>query len=90
MNVQTGEVLAATSLPDFNPHAPSGDANSPEMFNRLTLGMYELGSTFKIFTTAALLKKPRIFFKKIRHTQPLKIAAIRFMTITLKKTVICA
>ncbi|HRK97152.1 MAG TPA: penicillin-binding protein 2 [Alphaproteobacteria bacterium] len=75
MNVQTGEVLAATSLPDFNPHAPSGDENSPEMFNRLTLGMYELGSTFKIFTTAALLEKNHVSFsKKYDTSQPLKIA----------------
>ncbi|MDD3021411.1 MAG: penicillin-binding protein 2 [Alphaproteobacteria bacterium] len=74
MDVNTGEVLAATSLPDFNPHDPSGNANAPEMFNRLTLGMYELGSSFKIFTTAALLeKKHERLSKKYDTTEPIKI-----------------
>lgn len=55
MDVRTGELLAAVSAPDFNPHElPPG--NDPAMFNRLTLGVYEMGSTFKIFSTAALLE----------------------------------
>ena len=75
MDVHTGEVLAAVSLPDFNPHAPKTDANSPEMFNRLTLGMYELGSTFKIFTTAALLEKKNFpLSKKYDTTEPVRMA----------------
>ena len=56
MDVNNGEVLAAVSLPDFDPHAPS-TAGDQEIFNRLTLGVYELGSTFKLFSTAALLEK---------------------------------
>jgi cell division protein FtsI (penicillin-binding protein 3) len=75
MDVHTGEVLAATSLPDFNPHTPSADASSPEMFNRLTLGMYELGSTFKIFTTAALLEKKNFpLSRKYDTTEPVRMA----------------
>lgn len=74
MNVKTGEILAATSLPDFNPHAPSGNQDSPEMFNRLTLGMYELGSTFKIFTTAALLENKNVpLSRKYDTREPVKI-----------------
>ncbi|QQG36079.1 MAG: penicillin-binding protein 2 [Micavibrio aeruginosavorus] len=54
MDVVTGEILAATSLPDFDPQNPS--AASPEqLFNNVTLGVYEPGSTMKIFSTAALL-----------------------------------
>ena len=56
MDIETGEVLAATSLPDFDPHNYQ-QAKSSEIFNRLTLGVYELGSSFKIFSTAALLEK---------------------------------
>lgn len=56
MDVNNGEVLGAVSLPDFDPHAPSA-AGDNEIFNRLTLGVYELGSTFKLFSTAALLEK---------------------------------
>lgn len=74
MNVHTGEILAAVSLPDFNPHMPKSDPSSPEMFNRVTLGVYELGSTFKIFTTAALLEKKDFpLSKKYDTSQPVKI-----------------
>jgi cell division protein FtsI (penicillin-binding protein 3) len=55
MDVQTGEVLAGVSMPDFNPHE-AGHADDQSRFNRLTLGVYELGSVFKIFSTAAFLE----------------------------------
>jgi cell division protein FtsI (penicillin-binding protein 3) len=51
MDVHTGEILAMTSLPDFNPNAP-GQGKPEQMFNRATLGVFELGSTFKPFTLA--------------------------------------
>ena len=54
LDVPTGEVLALVSLPDFDPNAP-GAAESDTRFNRITLGTYEPGSTFKIFNTAAAL-----------------------------------
>jgi cell division protein FtsI (penicillin-binding protein 3) len=54
MDVTTGEILSLVSLPDFDPqHA--GDATDDERFNRATLGVYEMGSTFKIFNTALAL-----------------------------------
>jgi len=55
MDVTTGEILAGVSLPDFNPHDP-GHADKDAIFNRLTLGAYELGSVFKIFSTAAFFE----------------------------------
>lgn len=55
LDAHTGEVLAGVSLPDFNPHEP-GNVDPQKIFNRLTLGVYELGSIFKIFSTAALLE----------------------------------
>ncbi|HET7575192.1 MAG TPA: penicillin-binding protein 2 [Sphingomicrobium sp.] len=51
MDVHTGEVLAMTSLPAFNPNVP-GQGTPDQMFNRATLGVFELGSTFKPFTLA--------------------------------------
>jgi len=51
MDVHTGEVLAMTSLPNFNPNA-AGQGTPDQMFNRATLGVFELGSTFKPFTLA--------------------------------------
>ncbi len=55
MDVTNGEVLAGVSLPDFDPHK-AGAADPDAIFNRLSLGVYELGSMFKIFSTAALLE----------------------------------
>src|SRR4030095_12198799 len=51
MNIHTGEVLAMTSLPQLNPNA-AGQGSPEARFNRATLGVYELGSTFKPFTVA--------------------------------------
>jgi cell division protein FtsI (penicillin-binding protein 3) len=51
MDVHTGEVLAMTSLPSLNPNA-AGQATPEQQFNRATLGVFELGSTFKPFTVA--------------------------------------
>ena len=54
MDARSGEVLALSSLPTFDPNRPEtmkGDAG----FNRATKGVYELGSTFKLFTAAMAL-----------------------------------
>jgi cell division protein FtsI (penicillin-binding protein 3) len=51
MDIRTGEVLAMTSLPQLNPNA-AGQGSDEARFNRATLGVYELGSTFKPFTVA--------------------------------------
>jgi cell division protein FtsI (penicillin-binding protein 3) len=51
MDVHTGEILAMTSLPSLNPNIP-GQATPDQVFNRATLGVFELGSTFKPFTLA--------------------------------------
>ncbi len=53
-DVNTGEILAMVSLPDFDPNDP-GSATPDRIFNRATLGTYEMGSVFKIFNTAMAL-----------------------------------
>ncbi len=72
MDAKTGEVLAMTSLPDFDPHKP--DAYKPAaLFNRATLGVFEMGSTFKLFTIAAALDSGK--FKlgdKLDITDPIR------------------
>jgi cell division protein FtsI (penicillin-binding protein 3) len=55
MDVATGEVLAMASLPAFNANRPGGLTGMPSHMNRATLGVYELGSTFKAFTIAMAL-----------------------------------
>ncbi|WP_020592603.1 peptidoglycan D,D-transpeptidase FtsI family protein [Kiloniella laminariae] len=54
MDVNTGEVISSVSLPTFDPDSP-GDAPDDARFNRATLGIYEMGSTFKLLTAAMAL-----------------------------------
>ncbi len=51
LEIETGELLSMVSLPDYDPHNPSR-ASDAQKFNRVTLGTYEMGSTFKTFTMA--------------------------------------
>ena len=58
MDVRTGEIVAMVSLPDFDPNHPGklSPAEAKErIFNKITLGAYEMGSAFKIFNTAMAL-----------------------------------
>jgi cell division protein FtsI (penicillin-binding protein 3) len=59
MDVDTGEILALSSLPDFDPNEP-GQATKDGLFNRVTLGVYEMGSTFKTFSTAMALDTQKV------------------------------
>ncbi len=58
-DVNTGEIVAMASEPDFDPNNPR-DANDPDHLNRLTTGVYEMGSTFKALTLAMALDSGRI------------------------------
>ena len=55
LDVHTGEVLAMASLPDFDPNRIP-ESTPEQRFNRSTLGVYEMGSTFKTFTLANALQ----------------------------------
>lgn len=55
MNAKTGEIISLVSLPDFDPHHPGG-GKEDNKFNSATLGVFEMGSTFKIFSAAAGLE----------------------------------
>jgi cell division protein FtsI (penicillin-binding protein 3) len=45
MDVNTGEILALASLPDYDPNLPK-NLKQNTLFNNVTLGSYELGSVF--------------------------------------------
>ena len=55
LDVHTGELVAMASMPTFNPNA-AGTSDPNALFNRATLGVYELGSTFKPITVAAAME----------------------------------
>ena len=54
LNAKTGEIFAMASVPDFDPNNPF-NANDKDRLNRMSAGVYEMGSTFKSFTTAMVL-----------------------------------
>ncbi len=60
MDVHSGEIIALVSLPDFDPNSrPTFGGKNPEdnpRFNRTVQGVYELGSTFKIFAAAQAME----------------------------------
>lgn len=72
MNVDTGEILTMVSLPDFDPNDLTVDPT--EMFNRATLGVYEMGSVFKLFTAAAALDSGAVTMNSSFDTSPIHIA----------------
>lgn len=81
MRVGTGEVIAMTSLPDFDPNhylditAPPVDSGRIDpRFNQAALGVYELGSVFKPLALAAGLESGRVRLDDIFDaSQPVRI-----------------
>lgn len=74
MDVRNGEVLAMVSLPTFDPNNPMA-IDEEARFNRATLGVYEMGSTFKIFNTAMALDTGRITMHSgYDATDPIRIS----------------
>jgi cell division protein FtsI (penicillin-binding protein 3) len=55
MNVNSGEILSLVSLPDFDINRRTL-VNDEKYLNKITLGVYELGSVFKTFTIANALE----------------------------------
>ncbi len=74
MDVHTGELIAMVSLPDFDPNNVRG-LSSDAAFNRVSQGVYELGSTFKTFTFAQALDTGIADFEdSYDATKPLRIS----------------
>ncbi len=72
MDVNNGEVLSLVSLPNFNinKRATITDKN---YINKITKGIYELGSIFKTFTVALALEKNLVSQETIIKNIPRKI-----------------
>ncbi|ATQ68383.1 MULTISPECIES: peptidoglycan D,D-transpeptidase FtsI family protein [Methylosinus] len=59
LDVNTGEVIALASLPDYDPNKPP-DMRDQTYINRMNVGVYEMGSTFKALTIAMALDSGKI------------------------------
>jgi len=77
---RTGEVLACISKPDFNPHDPS-HASVDQLFNRYSMGVYELGSGVKTINLAIGLDT-----EKIKMHDAYDITAMRVANFNLRDT----
>jgi len=74
MNINTGEVISLVSLPDFDPNDLK-DSTDEQKLNRATLGVYEMGSTFKLFSVAAALDSNKVKFStQIDVRNPIKVS----------------
>ena len=73
LNAKTGEVVAMASLPDFDPNNPV-TAHQKDRLNRMTAGVFEMGSTIKSFTTAMVLDSGKATLEsRFDATRPLRI-----------------
>ena len=82
IDVDTGEVLAMASVPDYNPNQPSRILEDGSIdkdyekgwFNRISNAAFEMGSTFKSFTLAMGLDEGKINLNSIIDaSRPIKI-----------------
>ncbi len=90
MKAPTREIVALVSLPDYDPNH-LGKATPAEMFNNVTLGSYEMGSTFKLFTLAqGLVEKKITPDTLIDARQPISIGRFTIRDYHAKKSILTA
>ena len=79
MNIHNGEIIALASSPDFDANkerSRSGKNKDASIyFNRVVQGVYEMGSTFKIFPVAQGLEKNLFKLDSLIDTRPFKISS---------------
>jgi cell division protein FtsI (penicillin-binding protein 3) len=58
IDVNTGEIVAMASIPDYDPNHP-GTSMGDDRINRLTTGVFEMGSVMKALTVAMAIDSGR-------------------------------
>lgn len=78
LDVETGEVMAMTSLPSFNPNQFTA-SSVPFEANQVTYRFFELGSTFKPLTVAAAIDAGTVtnLARRYDASRPLKVAGFQ-------------
>ncbi|UIJ73057.1 penicillin-binding protein 2 [Aurantimonas sp. HBX-1] len=88
LDVNTGEVIAMTSLPDYDPN-DSKQALDKDRMNRMSAGLYEMGSTFKTFTTAMALDSGKVkITDSFDASRPIRIGGFTISDFHGKKRVL--
>ena len=73
VNPNNGELLALVSKPDFDPNKP-GLASQDALFNKASLGLYEIGSVYKPIMLAIGLDTEHTTTQDVYNLEEFKIA----------------
>jgi len=77
LDIETGEIVSLVSAPDFNPNHPS-KAPRDNLFNKVSMGTYEMGSTMKIATIAMALENQIAKLSTVFDvTKPLRVGRFK-------------
>ena len=83
MNVENGEILSLVSLPDFDINMRN-NVKDKKYINKITKGVYELGSIFKTFTVALALENNLVNSKTIIENIPRSINCSKYKISDIK------
>ena len=84
MDIENGEILSLVSLPNFDINLRAGVSDKKYM-NKITKGIYELGSIFKTFTIALALENDLVDPKTIIYDIPRSINCSKYKISDLKE-----
>ena len=84
MNVDNGEILSLVSLPDFNINTRA-NIDDKKYINKITKGVYELGSIFKTFTIALALENDLVTPNYVFENIPKSIRCSRYKISDIKE-----
>ncbi len=88
LDIHTGEIIGMSSLPDYDPNR-AGETLTRDSLNRMSAGLFEMGSTFKAFTTAMALDSGKVGLQsRFDARKPLKIGRFRITDFHGKKRVL--
>ncbi len=86
IDANNGEMLSMVSMPDFDPHYPNR-AKPEQMFNQVSLGVYEVGSIMKGITIAMALEDKAVTLRDIYYVKaPIKASRFTINDFRIKFT----
>ncbi len=84
MNVENGEILSLVSLPDFNINTRA-NIDEKKYINKITKGVYELGSIFKTFTVALAIENDLVTPSYVLKNIPKSVRCSRYKISDIKE-----
>ena len=84
MNVNNGEILSLVSLPNFDINIRA-NIKDKKYINKITKGIYELGSIFKTFTVALALENNLVTPETVLKNIPQTIKCSKYEISDIKK-----